>query len=42
MTTNAGVQVGFFESVAGFIFLVHDYLVGSQLDRFSVSKGFLS
>jgi len=41
-TTDAGVQVGFFEFVAGFIFLVHDYWVGSQRDRFLLLKDFLT
>jgi len=40
-TTDAGAQVGFFEFVAGFIFLVHDYWVGSQRDRFLLSWDFL-
>jgi len=33
-TTDAGAQVGFFGFVVGFIFLVHNYWVGSQRDRF--------
>jgi len=40
-TTDAEVQVGFFEFVEGFIFLVHDYWVGSQGDRFLLSRDFL-
>ena len=34
--------MGFFESVEGFIFLVHDYWVGSQRDRFLLSRDFLA
>jgi len=42
MTRDTEAQVGFLESVVGFIFLVHDYWVGSQQDRFSLFKDFLS
>jgi len=41
-TTDAEAQVGFFGFVVGFIFLVHDYWVGSQRDRFLLLRDFLT